>query len=134
LKSTIVVFSCNWNRAAAEGMLQLHVEDSSAPFRHIPVMCSGRVQPSLVLKAFERGAAGVALVRCAQDECHYGFGSRFADQNMGKTRALLQLLGIGIERVRQWSVGSRDLPDFQDNLAVFEESARKAEIPYAGKH
>jgi F420-non-reducing hydrogenase iron-sulfur subunit len=66
--------------------------------RPIRVMCSGRVEPDLVLKAFREGADGVLIAGCHPGECHY------IEQNYKTLRryALLKktLGALGIEEGR----------------------------------
>jgi len=38
-------------------------------------MCSGRVSPHFVLKAFQQGADGVIIAACHLGECHYQKGN-----------------------------------------------------------
>ena len=114
LESMTLVFSCRWNAVAVRGMLSgMH------RIRHVPVMCSGRVQPGLILKVFERGAGKVVLARCPQDSCHYGFGSRVAEANTAKAKALAGLLGISSRRLQTWSLGSQD---FATSTRAWERS------------
>ena len=46
-----------------------------ANVRLIRLGCSGRLQPGLILKAFELGAAGVLVLGCAPRLCHYEQGN-----------------------------------------------------------
>lgn len=66
----------------------------------IRVMCSGRITPSLILKALELGADGVIGVGCQSGYCHYISGNEQAKKNFEKASALLYLLGIGPEKLR----------------------------------
>ena len=64
----------------------------------IKVMCSGRIDPELVLTAFARGADGVLALGCHIGDCHYVSGNH-------KTMARLPLLDrvladFGIEPAR----------------------------------
>jgi len=43
--------------------------------RIIRVMCSGRVDPQFVLKAFAEGADGVLISGCHPGDCHYQEGN-----------------------------------------------------------
>ena len=61
-------------------------------------MCSGRVDPQFVMKAFEKGADGVIILACHPGDCHYKEGNYRAAQ---RHRMLLKLLGqFGIEKER----------------------------------
>jgi len=59
----------------------------------IRISCLGRITPGIILKAFEKGAAGVYLLGCLEGECHYETGSQQIKQVFLETRNLLKLLG-----------------------------------------
>ena len=64
------------------------------------LMCLGRLSPGDLLRAFELGAAGVLILGCAKEQCHYGFGARVAEDNLQRLCAFLELLGIPADRLR----------------------------------
>ena len=57
----IIVFACNWCTYAAADLAGLNHLEYPASVRIIRTPCSGRVDPNLVLRAFNRGADGVLL-------------------------------------------------------------------------
>lgn len=65
----------------------------------VRIPCSGRITKSLLFKAFETGADGVALVGCEPGACRYGTGTAVAERNVEDTRGILRLLGLGEERL-----------------------------------
>jgi len=81
----------------------------------IRVMCSGRITPSLILKALELGADGVIGVGCQSGSCHYISGNEQAKKNFEKASALLYLLGIGSEKLRFEQI-SPDTPEKLDEV------------------
>jgi F420-non-reducing hydrogenase iron-sulfur subunit len=89
----IVVFTCNWN--AYSGLESAGTEHLAYPpnVRPIKVMCLGRLTPGLILKAFEKGAAGVLLLGCPPGECHYEFGNRHAQEVFDRAKEMATLLG-----------------------------------------
>jgi F420-non-reducing hydrogenase iron-sulfur subunit len=67
----IVGFLCNWcsyRAADLAGTARIKYEPN---VRIVRVMCSGRIEPSFVLKAFALGADGVMIAGCHPGECHY---------------------------------------------------------------
>jgi F420-non-reducing hydrogenase iron-sulfur subunit len=60
----IVVFACNWCSYAGADTAGVSRLQYSPHFRIIRVMCSGRVHPAFVLRAFELGADGVLVSGC----------------------------------------------------------------------
>jgi coenzyme F420-reducing hydrogenase delta subunit len=90
---------CNWSPFAcynAAGMAQMKMPDS---FRLIRVMCIGRINQALILRAFEYGADGVILLECKDEDCRYGPGPEVGHENINRVRKLLHLLGIDQERL-----------------------------------
>ena len=66
-------------------------------------MCSGRVNPAHVLKAFEMRADGVRVSGCHFGDCHYLFGNYRAVDLFEKTKKLVQMLGLEEGRLRlEW--------------------------------
>ena len=57
----IIVFACNWCAYAAADLAGVSRLQYPPNVRIIRVMCSGRVNPNFILKAFEKGADGVMV-------------------------------------------------------------------------
>jgi F420-non-reducing hydrogenase iron-sulfur subunit len=96
----VVVFTCNWNAySGLETAGADHLAYSSAA-RPIKVMCLGRLNPGIILKAFEKGADGVLLLGCPPGECHYEFGNRRAEEVFAEAKGMAVLLGYRDEQLR----------------------------------
>jgi coenzyme F420-reducing hydrogenase delta subunit len=77
--------------------------------RIVRVMCTGRVDPAFVLRAFSDGADGVFVGGCWPGECHYTTeGNYHALGMMHLTRKLLKHVGINPERLRVEWVGASE--------------------------
>jgi F420-non-reducing hydrogenase iron-sulfur subunit len=63
-------------------------------------MCSGRVEPAFILKAFELGADGVLVLGCHPGDCHYVEGNYKTMRRMTLVEKMLPQLGIEADRVR----------------------------------
>jgi coenzyme F420-reducing hydrogenase delta subunit len=63
-------------------------------------MCSGRVEPDLVLKALRNGADGVLIAGCHPGECHYIEGNLKALRRHALLIRMLDQFGIEHERVQ----------------------------------
>ena len=96
----IIGFLCTWcSYAGADkaGVAQI----TYPPNLHtIRVMCSGRVDPQFVLKAFDNGADGVLILACHLGDCHYKEGNYKAVQRHRILLRLLKQFGIEEERCR----------------------------------
>jgi len=69
------------------------------PVREIVVACTGRLQPEHALKAFESGSDMVAMVGCAEDNCHYLEGSKRCARRADYLRSILNAIGLGGQRL-----------------------------------
>src|SRR5512137_789679 len=96
----IVAFLCNWCSYRGADLAGTSRIKCAANVRAIRVMCSGRVEPAFVLRAFELGADGVLVLGCHPGDCHYAEGNYKALRRMELLgRALIQL-GIEEDRFR----------------------------------
>ena len=57
----IVAFACNWCAYAAADLAGVSRVQYPPNARIIRVMCSGRINPNFIMKAFEKGADGVLV-------------------------------------------------------------------------
>jgi F420-non-reducing hydrogenase iron-sulfur subunit len=72
-------------------------------------MCTGRVDPAFVLRAFSNGADSVFVGGCWPGECHYTTeGNYHALGMMHLTRRLLEHIGVNPERLRVEWVGASE--------------------------
>jgi F420-non-reducing hydrogenase iron-sulfur subunit len=66
-------------------------------------MCSGRVDPTFILKAFESGADGVLILGCHPGDCHYAEGNYKTRRRLPLMKKMLGQLGIEEGRIRlEW--------------------------------
>ncbi|HHH83829.1 MAG TPA: hydrogenase iron-sulfur subunit [Chloroflexi bacterium] len=100
----IIGFLCNWcsyRAADLAGTARMKYEPN---VRIIRVMCSGRVDPTFVLKALSMGADGVMIAGCHPGECHYLEQNYKAMRRYYMLKHTLRMMGIEEERVRlQWA-------------------------------
>ena len=112
---------CNWSPFAclnAAGMAHLKMPSHYAFMR---VMCIGRINQALILRAFEYGADGVILLECKDEDCRYGPGPGIGHSNVQKVRQLLHLLGIGQRRLVERSFAAHERSELVEALWEFSE-------------
>ena len=99
----IVAFFCNWctyTAADLAGVSRMKYPPNGCVIR---LMCSGRLDPQLVMTAFARGADGVLIGGCHPGDCHYVEGNYKTLRRFRLLSRLLQELGIEEERLRlEW--------------------------------
>jgi F420-non-reducing hydrogenase iron-sulfur subunit len=121
----IVAFACNWcSYAGADGAGTNRIQ-YSPNFRIIRVMCSGRVTPAFVLKAFELGADGVLVSGCHFGDCHYIFGNHKAVEQFDRTKRLVNILGLEPERIRLEWVSAAEGPRWAQLIDEFTATITK---------
>lgn len=80
--------------------------------RIIRVPCTGKVDTLHILRCFEQGADGVAVVGCREGDCHYQSGNFRAKKRVEQARDLLERIGVGGGRVAMCNLSSSDAPLF----------------------
>ena len=120
----IVVFACNWCSYAGADTAGVSRIQHQPHFRIIRVMCSGRVQPSFVLRAFEKGADGVLVSGCHFGDCHYISGNERAVEQFEITRRLVRLLGLEEGRLRLEWISAAEGPRFAQVINEFTDQVR----------
>jgi len=67
--------------------------------RIIRLMCTGRVDPTMVADAFINGADGIMVVGCHFGDCHYITGNYQGKVKMGLAGRALEYVGLNPQRV-----------------------------------
>ena len=96
----IVGFLCNWCSYRAADLAGTARMKFAPNMRAIRVMCSGRVDPTFVLKALREGADGVMIAGCHPGECHYVEGNIKVLRRYALLKRMLMQWGIEEERVQ----------------------------------
>ena len=99
----IVGFLCNWCSYTGADLAGTSRIKYAPNVRVIRVMCSGRVDPTFVVKALHDGADGVLIAGCHPGDCHYQEGNMKTLRRFPLLQKVLEQLGIEKERVRlEW--------------------------------
>ena len=119
----IVAFLCNWCSYGAADLAGTSRIQYPTNARNIRVMCAGRVDPSFVLEALQRGADGVLIAGCRIGECHYVKGNYQALQRVEVLKGILEKIGINPGRVKivwcaasEGDIFSKDIKQFISEL------------------
>jgi len=121
----IVAFLCNWCSYRGADLAGTSRMKSAPNVRSIRVMCSGRVEPEFILKAFEAGADGVLVLGCHPGDCHYAEGNYKAIRRIALLKNMLPQLGIEDERLRLEWVSASEGGRFVDITGEMTEQVRK---------
>ena len=98
-----VGFLCNWCSYSGADLAGVSRIQSSPNIRIIRTMCSGRVDPSFVIRAFQLGADGVLIGGCHFGDCHYIEGNYKTMRRAEMLKMLIERFGIDSRRIRyEW--------------------------------
>jgi coenzyme F420-reducing hydrogenase delta subunit len=117
----ILGICCNWSPFACYNAAGMTGMSMPANFHLIRVMCIGRINQALILRAFEFGADGVILLECTDEDCRYGPGPEVGHENVHRVRRILHLLGIRQERLVERTFGANEKEELVQTLWNFTE-------------
>jgi len=120
----IVGFLCNWCSYAAADTAGVSRKGQPPNVDVVRVMCTGRVEPRLILKAFSLGADGVLVSGCHPGQCHYKEGNLSARRRVMALKPFLDAMGIGRDRLRLTWVSGSEAPKMAEVVADFTEAIR----------
>jgi F420-non-reducing hydrogenase iron-sulfur subunit len=120
----IVGFLCNWCSYAGADLAGTSRKKYPPNMRVIRVMCSGRVDERLILKAFIAGADGVLVCGCHPGDCHYQKGNLNARRRMTGLLPFLDAIGIGRERLRLEWVSASEGPKMAETVKSFTQTIK----------
>jgi len=122
----ILVFCCNWCSYAGADLAGVSRFQYPPNIRVIRVMCSGRVDPSFVLKALKNGADGVLVSGCHIGDCHYITGNEYTEERFERLHnILIKQLGIDENRVRLEWVSASEGKRFAEVITEFTNNIKK---------
>jgi len=94
----IIGFLCNWCSYAGADLAGVSRFQYPTNLRVVRVMCSGRVDPSLIFSSFLAGFDGVMVLGCHLGDCHYLTGNYHAEKKMQMVEKLLELARVDRKR------------------------------------
>lgn len=121
----IVVFACNWCSYAGADLAGVSRIQYPPTVRIIRVMCSSRVDPTFILKAFLKGADGVLVAGCHLGDCHYIEGNYNTDKRVKQVLKALEYLGFEPERLKLEWISASEGPKFASVVRDFTEKLKQ---------
>src|SRR5208282_2295456 len=109
----IVGFLCNWCSYTGADLAGTSRMKSAPNLRIIRLMCSGRVDPSFILRALQLGADGILVAGCHPGDCHY---------QEGNFKALRRVLLL--KRILRESISGAEGENFAKVSTEFTEESR----------
>jgi F420-non-reducing hydrogenase iron-sulfur subunit len=99
----IIAFLCNWCSYAGADLAGVSRYQYPTNTRTVRVMCSSRVDPTLIFDMFIHGADGVLVGGCHLGDCHYITGNYYTEKKIKLAKKLLEKAGFEPQRLRlEW--------------------------------
>jgi len=132
----VVAFCCNWCSYAGADFAGVSRMQYPPNVRIIRTMCSGRVAPKFIEKAFARGAAAVLVSGCHIGDCHYINANHQTQKRVerlwkkmdknGLDKNRLQLVWVSAAEGERFAAKIKDMKTMVDNVSPEEiEKSKK---------
>jgi len=132
----IVAFCCNWCAYAGADFAGVSRMQYPPSVRIIRTMCSGRVAPKFVERAFARGAAAVLVAGCHPGDCHYINANYHTQRRVERLWKKMEQNGLNKERLQLLWVSAAEGERFASKIYEMQrivESITPEEIEKAKK-
>lgn len=120
----IIGFTCNWCSYRAADLAGTARMKYPPNIRLIRLMCSGRLDPTFVMKAFANGADGVMITGCHPGECHYIEQNYKALRRYLLLRRVLSSMGVEPQRLRLVWASAAEGAKITQEITNFVEEVR----------
>lgn len=120
----IIAFLCNWCSYTGADLAGTSRLKYASNIRVIRIMCSGRVDPTFVLKSFKEGADGVLICGCHPGDCHYHEGNYKCLRRFQLLQKFITQMGIEPERLRLEWISASEGVEFAQLVNEFTETIK----------
>ena len=120
----IIAFTCTWCGYPSANLAGVNKIQYPANIRIVRVMCSGSVEPGVIVDAFEHGADGVIVIGCLMDNCHYVSGNKKAQERVDALKKLFDVVGLDSRRLRTEWINASERTKFAKTVKEFVEEVR----------
>jgi heterodisulfide reductase subunit A len=121
----IMAFACNWCSYAGADFAGVSRIQYPPNVRIIRTMCSARVSPQWIERAFIKGAAGVLVSGCHPSDCHYNNANQNTSRRVERFWKRMEKLGVNKDRLRLAWVSAAEGAQFAKVIQEMESGLRK---------
>lgn len=121
----LIGFTCNWCSYRAADLAGTARTKYPPNIRLIRLMCSGRLDPTFVLKAFAEGADGVLVSGCHPGECHYIEQNLKALRRFQLLKRTIEALGVEPQRLQLVWASAAEGAQLALRIGAFTEEIRE---------
>jgi F420-non-reducing hydrogenase iron-sulfur subunit len=120
----IIGFTCNWCSYRAADMAGTARMKYAPNIRLIRLMCSGRLDPTFIFKAFAGGADAVLISGCHPGDCHYIDQNYKALRRFHLMKRVLTQMGMEPGRLKLLWASAAEGAIFASEINKFVEEVR----------
>jgi heterodisulfide reductase subunit A len=121
----VVAFCCNWCAYAGADFAGVSRMQYPPNARIIRTMCSGRVSPKFVQRAFARGAAAVLVAGCHPGDCHYINANYHTQKRVERLWKKMEQSGLNKGRLQLLWVSAAEGERFASKIAEMQSIIEK---------
>jgi F420-non-reducing hydrogenase iron-sulfur subunit len=121
----IVAFTCTYcayNAADLAGSMRIQYPPN---VRIVKLLCTGKIEPILLLEAFRYGADAVFVAGCMEGECHFVEGNLRARQIVDYTKHLLKDGGMDPRRLEMFNMSASMAQKFVQAVTTMSERLKE---------
>jgi heterodisulfide reductase subunit A len=117
----IVAFCCNWCSYAGADFAGVGRMQYPPQVRIIRTMCSARVSPKFIERAFIQGAGMVLVSGCHPGDCHYIDANKHTERRVRKFQRRMEKLGLDKERLQLAWISAAEGNRFAEKIREMSE-------------
>ncbi len=110
----IVAFCCDKSGYVAADMAGTLGVQLPEGLDVVRVPCTGRIDSFHLLLAFEKGADGVLIFACHEENCQSLTGNRMARSRMGYVHGIMEKIGLEKERLELYNLATNSGAKFTE--------------------
>jgi coenzyme F420-reducing hydrogenase delta subunit/Pyruvate/2-oxoacid:ferredoxin oxidoreductase delta subunit len=114
IRPRLLAFSCNWCSYAGADMAGVSRFQYPPNAKLVRVMCSGRIDPWMMIEPFFHNADGVLVTGCHIGDCHYVIGNYHAEMRVKFVKKLLAYAGIDPRRLKLGWISAAEGQKFKE--------------------
>ena len=121
----VVAYCCTYCAYTAGDLAGSMRLEYATNVRVVQILCTGKIDALLLLRAFEEGADAVYVAGCALGDCHFLEGNLGALRTVAHTKHLLAEIGLQPERLEFFHVPASAGPLFAQRANEMTARARE---------
>jgi len=114
---SILIFCCQNSVSSPKKLVEEFEHPEQIKVVQLP--CTGKMEATYALQAFEKGIDGVCIVACLEGTCHYLEGNLRAANRIHQVAVMLNELKLGEERIAMLHMDSAGSDLFKQSAGDF---------------